>query len=68
MKIAHQDVDRIPVADLALMLDIGWIREWPFEIRREAFRYIKRNGYEEAMRRARETAERLRKVESEVMR
>jgi hypothetical protein len=66
MRVAHADVGRIPVADLAVMIDIGWVREWPFEIRPAAVRYIKRNGWDEAMRRAYETAARLRKIECEV--
>lgn len=63
MKIAHDQVDRIPVADLAVMIDIGWVREWPFEVRPQVMRHLKRHGWEATMRRAYDTATRLRKVE-----
>lgn len=52
MKIRHDDVHRIPAPDLAIMIDAGWVRHWPFEIRPAAVKYIDGNGWQAAMERA----------------
>lgn len=52
MKIRHQDVCRVSAPDMALMIDAGWVRHWPFEIRPAAVRYIRAHGWEKSMRRA----------------
>lgn len=67
MKIAHEDAARISAVDMALMLDLGWVRAWPFEMRPAAVRWIKQYGWTEAMRRATETAARLRTGEFEAV-
>ena len=59
MKIAHDQAAKIPAPVMAVMIDVGWIREFPFEIRPAAVRWIKRHGWEDATLRAAETAARL---------
>lgn len=67
MKIGHDEAARISAIDMAMMVDLGWVRQWPFEIRPVAMRWIKQHGWTEAMRRATETLVNLRRGEFEAM-
>lgn len=63
MKIAHDQAAKIPAPVLALMIDLGWVSEWPFEIRPAAVRWIRAHGWDGAVARAAETIKRLGKGE-----
>lgn len=54
MKISHDDVARIPAPDLAILIALHWVREWPCELSSSSARVLKRSGYYELMRRARD--------------
>lgn len=54
MKIAHEDVSRIPAPDLAVLVALGWVKEWPCELVGGARQTLKRRGYIAMMAEARD--------------
>lgn len=55
MKIRHEDLPHLSPVDAAVLLAVGWVREWPWEMDRNIVRLFKKIGYYRLVERARET-------------